>query len=80
MKSHYREYLKLNKNIFLAFLASVIISAIFAQIFSLQAKYVNSSITLVIDLLVYYAAFSGFFYIDNNKRKTHYKINFPLKV
>lgn len=68
MKNHYKEYLKLNKNIFFAFLASVIISAIFAQIFSLQAKYVNSSITLVIDLSVYYAAFSGFFYIDNNKK------------
>jgi hypothetical protein len=68
MKSHYKEYLKLNKNIFFAFLASVIISAIFAQIFSLQAKYINSSITLAIDLSVYYAAFSGFFYIDNNKK------------
>jgi predicted neutral ceramidase superfamily lipid hydrolase len=68
MKSNYKEYLKLNKNIFFAFLASVIISAIFAQIFSLQAKYVNSSITLAIDLSVYYAVFSGFFYIDNNKK------------
>lgn len=68
MKSHYKEYLKLNKNILFAFLASVTISAIFAQIFSLQAKYVNSSATLAIDLSVYYAAFSGFFYIDNRKK------------
>src|SRR5579872_5058477 len=68
MKNHYKEYLKLNKNIFFAFLASVIISAVFAQIFSLQAKYVNSSITLAVDLSIYYAAFSGFFYIDNRKK------------
>lgn len=68
MNSHYKEYLKLNKNILFAFLTSVTISAIFAQIFSLQAKYVNSSATLVIDLSVYYAAFSGFFYIDNKKK------------
>jgi len=68
MKSHYKEYLKLNKNILFAFLASVTISAIFAQIFSLQAKYINSSATLAIDLSVYYASFSGFFYIDNKKK------------
>lgn len=68
MKNHYKEYLKLNKNIFFAFLVSVIISAVFAQIFSLQAKYVNSSITLAIDLSAYYTAFSGFFYIDNRTK------------
>jgi hypothetical protein len=68
MKSHYKEYLKLNKNILFAFLASVTISAISAQILSLQVKYINSSATLAIDLSVYYAAFSGLFYIDNKKK------------
>ena len=68
MKKQYKEYLMLNKNILLAFFTSVIISAIAAQIFSIQAKYVNSSATLAVDLSVYYAAFSGFFYIDNRKK------------
>jgi hypothetical protein len=68
MKSHYKKYLKLNKNILSAFLVSVAISAISAQIFSLQAKYIDSSATLAIDLSVYYASFSGFFYIDNKKK------------
>lgn len=68
MKNQYKEYLKLNKNIFFAFLTSVIISAIAAQIFVLQAKYVNSSATLAVDLSVYYVSFSGFFYIDNRKK------------
>ena len=58
----------LNKNILLAFFASVIISAIVAQIFSIQAKYVNSSVTLAVDLSVYYAAFSGLFYVYNRKK------------
>ena len=68
MEKHYKEYLKLNKNILLGFFASVTISAIAAQIFSLQAKYINSSATLAVDLSVYYATFSGLFYIDNRKK------------
>ena len=63
MKKQYKEYLMLNKNILLAFFASVIISAIVAQIFSIQAKYVNSSVTLAVDLSVYYTSFSGLFYV-----------------
>ena len=68
MKKQYKEYLMLNKNILLAFFASVIISAIVAQIFSIQAKYVNSSVTLAVDLSVYYTAFSGLFYVDNREK------------
>jgi len=68
VKKQYKEYLMLNKNILLAFFASVIISAIVAQIFSIQAKYVNSSVTLAVDLSVYYAAFSGLFYVDNREK------------
>lgn len=58
----------MNKNIILGFFASVTISAIFAQLLSLQAKYINSSATLAVDLSVYYATFSGLFYIDNRKK------------
>src|SRR5690349_5851442 len=68
MKKQYKEYLALNKNIFLAFLTSVTVSAIASQIFSVQAEYINSSATLAVDLSVYYGAFSGFFYIDNRKK------------
>jgi hypothetical protein len=65
---NYKEYLKLNKNILFGFFASVTISAIVAQVLSMQAKYLNSSATLAVDLSVYFATFSGFFYIDNRKR------------
>ena len=37
MKQQYKEYIKLNKNILLGFAASIIISAIVAQLFSGQA-------------------------------------------
>ncbi len=68
MEKGYKEYLILNKNILLGFFASVTVSAIIAQVLSLQAKYLNSSATLAVDLSVYYATFSGFFYVDNKKK------------
>lgn len=68
MEKHYKEYLKLNKNILLGFFASVTISSIVAQVLSMQAKYLNSSATLAVDLSIYYATFSGLFYIDNRRQ------------
>lgn len=67
MEKYNKEYLKLNKNILLAFFASVIISAIAAQLLSVQANYVNSSATLGVDLSIYYLTFAIFFYLDNRK-------------
>ena len=61
MKQKYREYLRLNKNILLAFAASIIISAIVADYLSDQQDYLNSTLTLVADiayssrLLAYYS-------------------------
>lgn len=68
MKGQTKEYLKLNKNIFLGFLASVTISAIFAQLIYNQAKYVNSSATLVVDYAVFISTFSSLFYLDNRHK------------
>ncbi len=68
MKGQTREYLKLNKNIFLAFLASVTISAIFAQLVYNQAKYINSSATLAVDYAVFISTFSSLFYLDNRHK------------
>ncbi len=53
MKQKYQEYLKLNKNVFLGFLGSVIISAIAADYFGDQADYLNSSFTLIIDYVLF---------------------------
>ncbi|CUR50943.1 conserved membrane protein of unknown function [Nitrosotalea devaniterrae] len=68
MKQQYKEYLKLNKNILLGFLASIVVSAIVAQMFSSQQSYVNATITLGVDYLVYFSTFGTLFYFDNKKK------------
>ena len=68
MKQKYQEYLKLNKNVLLGFLGSIIISAIAADYFADQADYLNSSLTLIIDYLVFFSIFGGLFYLDNRKK------------
>jgi len=63
-----QEYLKLNKNILIAFSASIIVSAIIAQILSDQADYLNTTYTTIADYIIYFSVFSGMFYLDNRKK------------
>lgn len=62
-----QDYLKLNKNVLIAFASSIIISAVIAQILSDQADYLNSTYTTIADYLIYFSVFSGLFYLDNRK-------------
>ena len=68
MKQQYKEYLKLNKNIFLGFLASIVVSAVVAQMFSNQQNYVNATLTLGVDYIVYFSTFGTLYYFDNKKK------------
>ena len=68
MKQKYKEYLRLNKNILLAFAASIIISAIAADYFSDQYDYLNTTLTLVVDYVVFFSTFGILFYIDNRRK------------
>jgi len=68
MKQQYKEYLRLNKNILLGFLASIVISAIVAELFSNQQNYVNATISLGVDYVVYFSTFGSLYYIDNKKK------------
>ncbi|MDE1863517.1 MAG: hypothetical protein KGI33_11485 [Thaumarchaeota archaeon] len=68
VKQQYKEYLKLNKNILLGFCASIVISAIASQLLSGQKDYVNASLTLVVDYVVYFSTFGTLFYLDNRKK------------
>lgn len=68
MKQQYREYLKLNKNILLGFAASIVVSAIVSQSLSNQQNYVNATITLMVDYIVYFSTFGFLFYMDNRKK------------
>ena len=68
MKQQYKEYLKLNKNILLGFCASIIISAIVAHSLSNEEHYVNTTLTLIVDYVLYFSTFGAMFYIDNRKK------------
>ena len=63
-----QEYLKLNKNVLIAFTTSIIISAIIAQILSDQADVFNTTYTTIADYVVYFSVFSSLFYFDNRKK------------
>ena len=62
-----QEYLKLNKNILIAFAVSIIISAIIAEILSDHPDYLNTTYTTIADYVVYFSVFAGLFYLDNRK-------------
>ncbi len=68
MLKKYNKYFSLNKNILIAFAASIIISAIVAQILSEQAAYLNTSYTLLVDYVVYFSTFGSLYYFDNRKK------------
>ena len=63
-----QEYLKLNKNILIAFAASIIISAAIAQVLSDQDDYLNTTYTTIADYVIYFSVFSSLFYFDNRKK------------
>ena len=68
MNSERLQYLKLNKNILIAFAASIVISAIAADFFANQEDYLNTTFTLTVDYAVFFSVFGGLFYIDNRKK------------
>lgn len=68
MNQKYKEYFKLNKNILAGFVASIIISAIVAQLLVAQADYLNTTLTLIVDYVVFFSVFGGLFFLDNRKK------------
>ena len=63
-----QEYLRLNKNILVAFASSIIISAIIAQLLSDQADYINTTYTTIVDYVIYFSVFIALFYLGNRKK------------
>ncbi|MGB0855711.1 MAG: hypothetical protein ACPGQP_01610 [Nitrosopumilus sp.] len=63
-----KEYVKLNKNILIAFATSIIISAIIAETLSGQSDYLNTTYTTIADYVVFFSVFSGLFYLDNRRK------------
>ncbi|HEY5735195.1 MAG TPA: hypothetical protein VIS47_01410 [Nitrosopumilus sp.] len=64
----FQEYLKLNKNVLIAFTASIIVSAVIAQILSDQTDYLNTTYTTIADYVIYFSVFTFLFYVDNRKK------------
>jgi len=68
VKRSYSEYIKINKNLFLSTVVAIIFSAIVAQLLADQEDYLNTSYTLLVDLVVFYSLFVTLFYADNRKK------------
>ncbi|MBL7002009.1 MAG: hypothetical protein ISR80_04560 [Nitrosopumilus sp.] len=63
-----QDYLKLNKNILIAILSSIFISAAIAQLLSDQADILNSTYTTIADYSIYFSVFGILYYFDNRKK------------
>ena len=68
MLKKYHEYFMLNKNILIAFVVSLVISATVAQFLSDQKDFLNATYTLTVDFMVYFSVLVGLYYFDNRKK------------
>ena len=69
----------LNKNMLVAFAASIIVSAIVAHLLSEQADYLNTTYTLLVDYVIYFSVFGGLYYLNNRKKYLHESDKSKLK-
>jgi urea transporter len=72
LKSKYKNFLKLNKNLLIAAGIAFIVSAAVAQQLSELESYLNTTITLLADFTTFYLVFTALFLFDNRKK---YKSN-----
>ncbi len=63
MKSQYKEYLKINKNLLIAAGIDFIISAFVAQQLSELEPYLNTTVTLIADFVTYFSVFISLFFV-----------------
>ena len=72
MKDIYKQYLKLNRNIFIAFAVDFIVSAIIAQMLIEQEHYLNTTLTLLADHGTFLSILGFLLYLDNRNK---YRLN-----
>ena len=72
MKDIYKQYLKPNRNIFIAFAVDFVVSAIVAQMLIEQEHYLNSTITLLADHGTFLSILGFLLYLDNRNK---YRLN-----
>ena len=68
MEPKYKEYLKLNKNLLIAFAVDVLISTIVADTLSEEESHINSTITVIVDFSTYFSIFLLLFLFDNRSK------------
>ena len=79
MKDIYKQYLKLNRNIFIAFAVDFVVSAMVAQMLVEQEHYLNTTITLLADHGTFLSILGFLLYLDNrNKNRLNSGTNWPL--
>ena len=79
LKSQYKEYLKINKNLLIAAGIDFVISAFVAQQLSELEPYLNTTVTLIADFVTYFSAFIALFLFDNRKKyRSESKTNWSL--
>ncbi|NIU00673.1 MAG: hypothetical protein GWN01_06970, partial [Nitrosopumilaceae archaeon] len=64
----YKDYLKLNKSVLLAFAVSFSFAALAAELLSEEESYLNATLTLLVDYAAYFSTFGGLYYLDNRKK------------
>lgn len=68
MKEKNKDYLKLNRSIFIAFAVDILVSAIVAQLLIEQQDYLNSTFTLMVDHATFFSVLGFLLYYDNRKK------------
>ena len=72
MKDIYKQYLKLNRNILIAFAVDFVVSAMVAQMLVEQEHYLNTTITLLADHGTFLSILGFLLYFDNRNK---YRLN-----
>lgn len=80
MKQINRQYLGLNKTLFVSIVISMAVSAIVAQLLQEQETYINSTLTLAAGYVVFFVIFSTQYYLDSKKKYGTLRKNKNLKI
>lgn len=63
-----KQLLQINRNFLICFVVSASLSALIAELLSGFENHINTTITIAVGYLIYFAIFSVLFYVDNRKR------------
>jgi peptidoglycan biosynthesis protein MviN/MurJ (putative lipid II flippase) len=72
VNENYREYFKLNRNLFIAFAVDILVSSIIAQLLVEQQHYLNATLTLLVDHATFLSVLGFLLYYD---RRKYYKLD-----